>query len=127
MVDDMGNPKLIDFGVSRITGEGGYTTSGQGISWAWAAPELLFAPDDELTPKTTASDVYALAITYVEESSLPVRSRLSVSCPDLDLLDYDRTGPVPRNEQARHDESSLRRLHSGQTAPGPGVPFLPRR
>jgi len=79
MVDDMGNPKLIDFGVSRITGESGYTTSGHGISWAWGAPELLFVPDDEPIPKTTASDVYALAITYLEASSLPVLSRLSVS------------------------------------------------
>ncbi|KAF8588987.1 kinase-like protein, partial [Ramaria rubella] len=70
MVDDDGNVKLIDFGVSRITGESGNTTSGPGLSWAWAAPELLLPPDDEVEPveKSSASDVYALAITFFEES-----------------------------------------------------------
>lgn len=66
MVGDGNKPKLIDFGVSRIVGVSGFTTSGNGTSWAWAAPELL--QDD--APKTQKSDIYALASTFVEVGSL---------------------------------------------------------
>ena len=67
MIDDAGNAKLIDFGISRITGEHGYTTSGSGASWAWAAPELV-PYDGRTVPKTLYSDIWALAITFVEAS-----------------------------------------------------------
>ncbi|GJJ13660.1 hypothetical protein Clacol_007916 [Clathrus columnatus] len=61
MVDDTNHPRLIDFGVSRIIGVQGLTTSGYGTSWAWAAPELIDEPK-----KTKQSDIYALSSTFVE-------------------------------------------------------------
>lgn len=64
MVGDDNKPKMIDFGVSRIVGVSGFTTSGNGTSWAWAAPELL--QNDSDAPKTQKSDIYALASTFVE-------------------------------------------------------------
>jgi serine/threonine protein kinase len=67
MVDNEGRAKLIDFGVSRITGEHKYITSKWSASWAWAAPEM--SPYDDLAVrKTYSSDIWALAITFVEES-----------------------------------------------------------
>ena len=79
MVDDEGAAKLIDFGVSRITSEHGYTTSGSGASWAWAAPELV-PYDDIAVAKTIYSDIWALALTFLEVSifsTLPITFPIS--------------------------------------------------
>lgn len=68
MMGDDNQPRLIDFGISRIVGVRGYTTTGNGTSWAWAAPELL-QDDGTSAPKTQKSDIYALASTFVEVGS----------------------------------------------------------
>lgn len=65
MMGDDNQPKLIDFGISRIVGVSGYTTAGMATSWAWAAPELL-QDDGTVLPKTQKSDIYALSSTFVE-------------------------------------------------------------
>jgi serine/threonine protein kinase len=62
LIDAAGVPKLIDFGLSKITDTMRTSTDLKGAgSIPWSAPELL-----EGEAKTLASDVYAYAITAYE-------------------------------------------------------------
>ncbi len=62
----MGHALLCDFGLSRILDglPSGHTTSMQGGTPRYLAPELV-DPDDDVFP-TTNSDVFAFACTCVQ-------------------------------------------------------------
>lgn len=63
MIDENGDLKLIDFGLSRIDGEEDISCNRQ-LSFRWTPPELV-ASDDVVT---AASDVYSFASTALEVS-----------------------------------------------------------
>jgi hypothetical protein len=86
LVDDSREPRLCDFGRSRIIdGHTGYTTGTPALTWRFAAPELiddagaadddeaaaLMDPGPEITLRTRESDVYAFALVALDVSGFP--------------------------------------------------------
>ena len=71
LIDDSGNPRICDFGLSRIfsdENETGMTTTSEHTGTArYLAPELVAS--DTNVPPTFASDVYALGSLGLEASS----------------------------------------------------------
>ena len=60
---------LADFGLSRVLGESGFTTTSVGGTSRWMACELItsFNEEGENVPQvTTAGDVWAFAMTVLE-------------------------------------------------------------
>lgn len=115
MVDNTNHPRLIDFGVSRITDVHGFTTSGNGTSWAWAAPELL----KDGARKTRQSDIYALASTFVEVGSL--------ACSDLFLSPTNPDGQMMTGRPPLTGKHPIISLDQGETPkrPSAGCRFYP--
>jgi serine/threonine protein kinase len=71
LIDDQGNPRLCDFGISRILTEAGgtglTTTSPHTGTEPYLSYELVVWEGNACTP-TTASDVHALACIGLEVS-----------------------------------------------------------
>lgn len=70
LIDKQGNACICDFGISRLLGSRGFTTSSVGTA-PYMAPELFFVIDaiDQIktTPKTTKeSDVYSFGLLALE-------------------------------------------------------------
>ena len=64
LVDREGEPRLLDFGIARLLGEGGgdeMQTTGMAMTPAYASPEQLRGE-----PLTTATDVYSLGVVLFE-------------------------------------------------------------
>lgn len=67
LINDKGQACLADFGQARILQASGFTTNTQSGTWRYMAPELLASEEELVIEKvTTASDVYAFAMTVVE-------------------------------------------------------------
>ena len=67
LIDDDGNVRLSDFGLSRVLGSTGLTTKSVGGTHRWMAYELVCAVDPEQDETlTTASDVWSLGMTILE-------------------------------------------------------------
>ena len=70
LIDDEQNPRLCDFGISRIlteAGSSGLTTTSEHTGTPRYLSYELVVSEDTCTP-TTASDVYALACLGLEVS-----------------------------------------------------------
>ncbi|KAJ7574150.1 kinase-like domain-containing protein, partial [Mycena floridula] len=70
LVDKQGNPSICDFGISKIMGSRGFTTSSVGTA-PYMAPELFFVIDaitrNVVLPTTMkSSDVYSFGLLVLE-------------------------------------------------------------
>jgi len=78
LVNNMGYAMLSDFGLSWILDglPSGHTTSVQGGTLRYLAPELMGGSDpDEHVYPTTKSDVFAFACTCVQVGRMPPPKR----------------------------------------------------
>lgn len=96
---DDGQPKICDFGCSKILDRRGFTTRFQG-SEHWMAPELTDIPDDldaedsePFTPDLTkASDVFAFAMVALEVSASPSHLRSYSDFENQTFIQADNCG-----------------------------------
>lgn len=71
LVDDLGVPRICDFGLSRILGDAAFNRNRDEIaSMFWLAPELYWN-DFSCGSRTKASDVWAFGMTALEVSLCP--------------------------------------------------------
>ena len=82
LIDDSGKVFITDFGVSRILAKSGFTTTSEPFSLRWSSIEILRALSDPRNPNvdaddeeifylhTTASDVWAFAMTILQVSGV---------------------------------------------------------
>lgn len=71
MIDDHGNAKLSDFGISRMLESRGFTTKTVAGTVRWMAMELLLDDDEtseDAIPVTVESDVWSFGMTILEVS-----------------------------------------------------------
>jgi serine/threonine protein kinase len=77
-VNDDGEASIADFGLSRILETSGFTTKSVAGTSRWMAYELI-APeeeDEDCPPQlTTATDVWAFAMTVIEVSEPTYRAK----------------------------------------------------
>ena len=69
MIDEEGNARLTDFGISRMLDARGTTTKTIGGTVRWMARELVLPDDDDDTaavPVTYESDVWSFGMTVLE-------------------------------------------------------------
>ena len=67
LIDDDGNARLADFGLSRVLEKTGLTTKSIAGSCRWMPYELMYSDDPEQDGTfTTASDVWSLGMTILE-------------------------------------------------------------
>ncbi|KAF5391138.1 hypothetical protein D9757_003029 [Collybiopsis confluens] len=67
LIDENGQPKLADFGLTTVTDATLHNTTDQGGTLRWMAPELLYPlPGIESYKRTTASDIYAYGCLCIE-------------------------------------------------------------
>ncbi|KAF8326102.1 kinase-like domain-containing protein, partial [Cantharellus anzutake] len=94
LINDTGRAQLCDFGLSRIL-DGlptGQTTSDQGGTLRFLAPELLESSEEDSHP-TTKSDVYAFGCTCVQVSGSALgRSELTVASRRFSLIIHHTIG-----------------------------------
>ncbi len=101
-VDSAGEPHVLDFGLSRMAGDGeasSMTTTGQFVGSApWASPEQAAGETDTLDVRT---DVYAIGVLMFEmltgDFPYPVRGRIS------EVMDHIRTTPARPVRNLRPD------------------------
>ena len=65
LINDKGEASLADFGTAIILQKSGFTTRTTAGTWRFMAPELMEA-DEVHTQVSKATDIYAVAMTYVE-------------------------------------------------------------
>ena len=77
LIDDSGNVRITDFGISRVLAVRGFTTTSASFSLRWSSVEILRAVsgydnhadvDAVHHYHTEASDIWASAITVVQAS-----------------------------------------------------------
>ena len=91
LVNDNHEASLIDFGLSRILQQSGFTTKTMAGSWRWMAPELFNEIEGQPNPRVTAaSDTYSFSMTVIEVSP----SLASISSALLTILQIF-TGSMP--------------------------------
>jgi len=102
MLDKQGNGYLADFGLAKITGEGGSNLTGSGML---GTPDYM-APDfSEISTVTSAVDIYALGVTIFQmfsghvpyASSTPmgvIMAHLSQPVPDVLAARPDLPEPI---------------------------------
>lgn len=69
MIDDYGNARLSDFGISRMLESTGFTTKTTAGTVRWMARELIFAEEelcDDVVPVTFRTDVWSYGMTILE-------------------------------------------------------------
>jgi serine/threonine protein kinase len=68
LVNDKHEACLADFGLSRVLGESGFTTTSVGGTSRWMACELIMSSNEEgnVPQVTAASDVWAFSMTVLE-------------------------------------------------------------
>ena len=67
LIDDNGNARLSDFGLSRVLESTGLTTKSMDGTHRWMAYELMCSDDPEQDGTlTTASDIWSLGCTVIE-------------------------------------------------------------
>lgn len=91
LVDAIGEPRLLDFGVAKLLDAGSELTASQApLSMAYAAPEQLLG-----NPITTAADIYSLGVILYEllTGSRPHKSRGNGSLALLQAI--TDTDPLP--------------------------------
>lgn len=67
LIDESGQPRLADFGLTIFADGTRHNTTDQGGTLRWMAPELLYPiPGIECYKRTTASDVYAYGCLCIE-------------------------------------------------------------
>jgi len=89
MVDESGNPLIMDFGLAKIARASNSlvtTTEGQGQSFRWTAPEL-FGPNQVVNME---SDVFSFGMVMIE-----VWGNRSTVCQPPYLLTKIFTGDIP--------------------------------
>lgn len=101
-VDRAGEPRVLDFGLSRMAGDSeasSMTTTGQFVGSApWASPEQAAGETDTLDVRT---DVYAIGVLMFEmltgDFPYPVRGRMS------EVMEHIRTTPARAVRHLRPD------------------------
>jgi serine/threonine-protein kinase len=88
MVDAAGEPKLLDFGIAKLLGEGDGTLTASTLTPAYAAPEQLRGGE-----VSTATDVYALGLLLYRllADALPETRREASVAVVLSRLDDEET------------------------------------
>ncbi len=122
LIDKEGNPCICDFGISKVLGHRGFTTTSVGTA-PYMAPELFFVIDAitqlPFSPKTTQeTDVYSFGLLVLEvniyllmrlkQHKLPRFSRMNL----LGGVLCDRSSTLQIMPTCIHDAQTIHLLRS---------------
>lgn len=120
MIDDYGDAKLSDFGISRMLESRGFTTKTVAGTVRWMALELLLDEDEtseDAIPVTVESDVWSFGMTILEVSMQI--NRLPTRIADTELVQV-LTGRMPFFE-FKHDTHVLLSVMRGKIPRRPEI------
>ena len=118
LVTDDGTPKLLDFGIARLTDAQGTATDGLTREGAIVMTPENAAPEQVLgRPITTATDTYALgALLYALLSGLPPYSLDGKQPAEMARIICQKTPPAPSDRVAGAQSAARRTSEEGDKA-----------